>query len=69
MIKKLQESKRQREKIRNLKTKKTKKISKKLEDSESQRADLEELLQIKMELHQNSLNQHAEKMEWQCRLI
>ena len=40
-----------------------------MEDSERQRADLEELLQIKTEQHQNSLNQHAEQMEQQCRLV
>ena len=44
-------------------------MMKKLEDSERQRPDLEELLEIKMEHHQSSLNQHAEQMERQCKLV
>ena len=36
---------------------------------ERKRADLKELLQIKTEQHQSSLNQHAEPMERQCRLV
>ena len=35
---------------------------------ERKRADLKELLQIKTDQHQSSLNQHTEQMEWQCRL-
>ena len=40
-----------------------------MEDSERQRADLEELLQIKIEQHKSSLSQHTEQMEQQCRLV
>ena len=36
---------------------------------ERKRADLKELLQIKTEQHQSSLNQHTEQMERQCRLV
>ena len=68
MTKKLEESERQREEIKNLKKEK-KELTKKLENSERQRADLEELLQIKTEQHQSSLNQHTEQMERQCRLV
>ena len=60
-------SKRQREEIKNLKLEKNK-LSKKLKDSRRQRAELKELLQIKMEQHRSSLNEHAEQMDWQCRL-
>ena len=44
------------EEIKNFKTEK-KELTKKLEYSERQRADLEELLQIKTEQNQSSLNQ------------
>ena len=36
---------------------------------ERKRADLKELLQIKTEPHQSSLNQHTEQMEQQCSLV
>ena len=40
-----------------------------MEDSERQRADLEELLQVKTKQHQSTLNQHTEQMEQQCMLV
>ena len=45
------------------------KKSQKLEERERKRADLKELLQIKTEQDQSSLNQHTEQMEWQFRLV
>ena len=71
MAKKLEENEKQKEEIKNLKKEK-KELTKKLEDSEMgdlQRADLEELLQIKTEQHQSSLNQHTEQIAQQCRLV
>ena len=68
MTKKLEKSEKQKEEIKNLKKEK-RELTKKLEDSERQRVDLEELLQIKMEQHQSSSNQHTEQMEQQCRLV
>ena len=40
-----------------------------MEDSERQRADLEELLQVKTKQHQSTLNQHTEQMEQECMLV
>ena len=40
-----------------------------MEDSERQRTDLEELLQMKTEQHHSSSNQHTEQMERQCKLF
>ena len=51
MAKKLEESEKQKEEIKNFKKEKGE-LTKKLEGSERQRADLEELLQIKTEQHQ-----------------
>ena len=68
MTKKLEESEKQKEEIKNLKREKGE-LTKKLEDSESRRADLEELLQIKTEQHQSSSSQHTEQMEQQCRFV
>ena len=64
----MEESKKQREDIKNLKKEKAE-LTKKLEESERQRADLEQLLQIKMEQYQSSLNQHTEQIKRQCRLV
>ena len=68
MIKKLKESEKQKQEIKNLKKEK-RKLTKKLEDSERQTAGLEKLLQIKTEQNQSSLNQHTEQMEQQFRLV
>ena len=67
MIKKLEESEKQKAEIKNLEKEK-KELTKKMEDSERQKVDLEELLQIKTDQHQRILNQHTKQMERQCRL-